>query len=275
LSRAENSLDEKGLRLQAARESGNNFAHLILIPSLLRYHSELDCFQPLGIKRYTLGGFVNTNVSASPNYYVKRRVDMNEIPSGGSMPGPSDPGVSPLSDLGPNSQHPVKLTWFRDHFQPHFNDWIFGPINRLVPSQDALIGFIFMACVIDYLAGFWWGKSTKGQVENAYTGFIDAYFLPGRYDSKGLYDSLRNGLVHMFTIKRMKYALSHNQSHLHLKRDTNGQIILNASDFRDDLVVAKQRYFYDVETKSELLDKAVERYVRDGFLDAGILEIKR
>jgi hypothetical protein len=140
---------------------------------------------------------------------------------------------------------------------------ILGAAKRLTTK----VGF-------DYLAGFWCGKNTERCVKKAYTGFIDEYFLPGRYDSNGLYDSLRNGLVHMFTIKGMKYALIHNQSHLHLKPATNGQIILNASDFRDDLTVAKQRYFYDVETNSELLDKAVERYLRDGFLDAGILEIK-
>lgn len=80
-------------------------------------------------------------------------------------------------------------------------------------------------------------------------------FYLAEYDSKGLYDSLRNGLVHMFTIKGVKYALTHNHSDLHLKSDGNGQIILNASDFRDDLTVAKQHYFYDAETKPPLLDK--------------------
>jgi len=62
-----------------------------------------------------------------------------------------------------------KIAWFRGYFRPHFNDWIFGPINRLVISQDALIGFIFMACSIDYLTGFWWGQSSQGHVKEAYT----------------------------------------------------------------------------------------------------------
>lgn len=123
-----------------------------------------------------------------------------------------------------------------------------------------------MTCAIDYLAGFWWGKSTKGKVETAYTSFIDEYFPKGRYDASGLYNSLRNGLVHMFTIKNKKYALTHNNSGLHLKNDSNGQIILNAGDFRDDLIVAKERYFSDVEIKPDLLDKVLNRHDRDGFL---------
>ena len=174
--------------------------------------------------------------------------------------------TSPMTT--PNSQ---KLAWFRNYFRPHFDDWVIEPINRLVHTQDALIGFIFMACAIDYLAGFWWGKSTRGEVDDAYTRFIDEYFPKSQYDSKGLYDSLRNGLVHMFTIKNKKYALTHNNPGLHLKIDRNGQVVLNAGDFRDDLIAAKESYFDDVEAKPEMLDRVLDRYNRDGFLDVGPL----
>ena len=57
-----------------------------------------------------------------------------------------------------------------------------------------------MTCAIDYLAGFWWGKSTIGNVQLVYTRFVKEYFPKDRYDPEGLYDSLRNGLLHMFTI---------------------------------------------------------------------------
>jgi len=149
---------------------------------------------------------------------------------------------------------------------------IFEPINRLVYSQDALIGFIFMACVIDYLSGFWRGKSTKKEVKPSYTGFIKRYFPKDKYDEEGLYDSLRNGLVHMFTIKNKKYALVHNHSELHLKKKS-GQLILNAGDFFKDLKIATEQYFNDIEITTELLDKLVERFTRDGFLDVGQLSI--
>ena len=177
------------------------------------------------------------------------------------------PGLNPVPNPpAVNAPQVEKLDWFRNHFRPHFDDWVFGPIDRLVPSRDALVGFILMACAIDYLAGFLVGSSTKGKVGASYPSFIDEYFPKGRYDSEGLYDSLRNGLVHMFTIKDRKYALTHNNPELHLKQDSGGQIILNAADFRDDLTLSKEAYFSDVEANVDLLNKLLERYHRDGFL---------
>ena len=165
-----------------------------------------------------------------------------------------------------DKQQEASLDWFRDGFRPHFDKWVFGPIDRLVESRDALVGFILMACAIDYLASFWWGNTTKNKVRDAYIGFIDEYFKKNVYDSDGLYDSLRNGLVHLFTIKNKKYALTHNNPALHLRTDTDGQILLNASDFRNDLVLAKNAYFNAVESSNGLLDKLIQRYARDGFL---------
>jgi hypothetical protein len=172
-----------------------------------------------------------------------------------------------------SSPHEQKLARFREYFRPQFNSWAFDPIERLAPSQDALIGFIFMACAIDYLAGIWWDRSSKGQVEAAYTGFVNEYFPKGRYDPSGLYDSLRNGLIHMFTLKDKKYVLTHNNPRRHLKSDPFGQIILNAESFRDDLAEAKEQYFHYIEAKPDLLDNLLERYRRDGFLELSPLEI--
>ena len=129
-----------------------------------------------------------------------------------------------------------------------------------------------MACVIDYLAGFWWGKSTKGVTAKAYKSFIEEYFPRDRYDSQGLWDSLRNGLVHLFTLKGKQYTLTHNNPDLHLRTDTEGRIVLDAASFRDDLWMAKSRYFDEVESNPRLLKKLMERYTRDGFLVAGPVE---
>lgn len=162
--------------------------------------------------------------------------------------------------------HPDKVAWFRDNFRPHFENWVVKPINRLVPSEDALIGFIFMSCTIDYLAAFLRGESTRGKDRDSYMKFICDYFPQGRYDAAALYDSLRNGLVHLFTIKGKKYVLTHNQPSLHLKTDSKGQIVLNAENFRDDLLGAKEKYFTAVQASAALLDKLEERLSRDGFL---------
>jgi hypothetical protein len=182
--------------------------------------------------------------------------------------------LSPVSGVPGKSQEASTddsfedgLTWFKEKFRPHFDQWVMQPIDDLVSGDHPLIGFLLMACAIDYLASFWWGKSTKNEVKNAYTGFVNEYFPAESYDADGLYDSLRNGLVHMFTIKDRKYALVADRPDLHLIVDANGQAILNAQDFHKDLVRAKQRFFDSVESNSHLLDRVMQRHTRDGFLE--------
>ena len=164
--------------------------------------------------------------------------------------------------------HDGKLIWFHD-FRPHFNYLVIDPIKRFtLKMDDMLICFVFMSCCIDYLAGFWWGENRDtGMVRQAYTGFINEYFRPrGLYNAKGIYDSLRNGLVHLFTIKNSIYELTFDEPHRHLTISHNGFIVLDAGSFRNDLIAAANRYFDDVEKNPLLLDKAFQRYERDGFV---------
>jgi hypothetical protein len=183
-------------------------------------------------------------------------------------PGASSSGLPSL----PRYSRADPSVWIRE-FRSHFEQWVFGPIDRLVPSDDALVGFIMMACAIDYLASLWWGESTEGSVKKAYTGFICAFFPPGKYDPEGLYDSLRNGLVHLFTIKDKKYALTHNHPELHLKVDAKNQVILNAADLATDLRCASDKYFDAAISTPALSEKAHLRFTRDGFLGKSPLEM--
>lgn len=161
-----------------------------------------------------------------------------------------------------------KRIWLRD-FQPHFNSLVLDPIQRFsLKIDDTLVGFVFMSCCIDYLSGFWWGDSKEiGMVRQAYVGFINEYFRPrGLYDAKGLYDSLRNGLVHQFTIKNKMYELTFDEPQRHLTVNFNGFIVLNAGSFRNDLINASHLYFNELKKNPQLLDKAFQRYERDGFI---------
>jgi len=161
-----------------------------------------------------------------------------------------------------------KLVWHYD-FRPHFNKLVLSPIKNFhFTKDDMLIGFVFMSCCIDYLSGFWWGESRElGMARQAYVGFINEYFRPrGAYNAKGIYDSLRNGLVHLFTIKNKMYELTFDEPERHLTVSHNSYIVLNASNFRDDLIAAANRYFDDVEKNPQLLEKAFQRYERDGFI---------
>jgi len=183
------------------------------------------------------------------------------------------PSASSSKIVDPRAPRPDKEAWFGS-FPSHFAEWVFGPIERLMRGDDALVSFILMSCAIDYLAGFWWGRSTKRESAEAYTAFVRTYFPSNRYDPDGVYDSLRNGLVHMFTIKDRRYALTHNRPDLHLVKDRKNQVVLNASDFYSDLKAAANMYFNDVATTPDLLDKAYERYSSDGFLDVSELSLR-
>lgn len=159
-----------------------------------------------------------------------------------------------------------KLMWFKNDFRPHFDEWVIAPAARMIAMPEGMPAFIWLACTIDWLAGFWWGKSTKNVVKKAYTGFIKEYFPINSYDPEALYDSLRSGLVHMYTIKHKKYALTHQHPEIHLKPNREGYELLNLEDFFQDLIMAKNKYFDAVERDVMLLDKAIERHTRDGFL---------
>jgi hypothetical protein len=147
-------------------------------------------------------------------------------------------------------------------------------IEGLLAKEEPLIAFIVVSCAIDWLAGFWWGRTTRRAVKQAYTGFVETYFPPGKYEAEALYDSLRNGLVHLFAIKNRKYALVHDKPEWHLRKTSDGrQVVLNVEDFVGDWVAAKDKFFDAVERDPVLLDKALDRYDRDGFLGFVPIEV--
>lgn len=202
---------------------------------------------------------------------------MSQLPPSGSGIDPgvigsgAPPGPTQIPEV--TAPHKEKIDWFRNEFRPHYERWITLPLFRLIQCDNALVAFIFMSCAIDYLGSFLLGESTKGKVKSAYTEFIRRYFPSGLYDPDDLYDSLRNGLVHLFTIKDRKYALIDGNSHLHLTKDVDGQVWLNAEDFMQDLNTARERYFDDVETNRNLMDKLLKRLERDGFLGTVPLQL--
>lgn len=193
-------------------------------------------------------------------------MDILPSPSGSGLQLPSSTDSSAVSHkITPTSLPDDKLNWFLQDFRPKFNQWVFDPIDRLI-EREPLVSFIVMACAIDYLGAYKRGSSTIGKVGEAYIDFINDHFPPG-YSADDLYKSLRNGLVHLFTIKQAKYALTHGQPSLHLTiTPATGQVVLNASSFRDDLVTARDNYFSCVESQQTYLDKLVESCDREGVL---------
>ena len=164
-----------------------------------------------------------------------------------------------------------KLEWFKKEFRPHFDEWVVDTASRMVNARDdvgvAMPAFIWLACGIDWLAGFRSEESDSNT--KSYTGFIKEYF-PSTYDPKKLYDSLRNGLIHSFTIKKGQYALIHRHPELHFASNNQSEI-LNLENFFQDWINAKNKFFDDIERNPDKLDRAFQRHQRDGFL--GLIQI--
>ncbi len=186
--------------------------------------------------------------------------------------------ATPLPQISETDPIDKKLEWFKGYFRPHFKKVILGPIHHLVHSDNALIGFILMACTIDYLAGYLWGGDTNRPVRRSYKEFIEKYLKKYGYSPNDLYDSLRNGLVHHFTIKKYKYELTQQQADYHLKDNGYGQQILNAENFEDDIVGATKEYFDEVENITAdptLLEKLVNRYMWGPLIDVDVNKMTR
>lgn len=168
-----------------------------------------------------------------------------------------------ISKLSPQQ----KLEWFQKGFRPHFEEWVVKPAEAIMRDPGGKMpAFVWLTCAIDWIAAFRFGESTKNNVKEAYTNYIDEYFPKGKYSAQDLYDSLRNGLVHMYTIKGSTYALIDNHPDGHLKTTSDGQLLLNLEDFFADFVEAKNKFFDAVEIDPALLDKVIQRYEREGFL---------
>jgi hypothetical protein len=74
--------------------------------------------------------------------------------------------------------------------------------------------------------------------------------------------------VHAFSPGR--YALSHHQSHTHVKHLPDGRMILNAEDFYAALVTASKRYFDNLAVDAALQKEFQTRADED---ETGILTI--
>lgn len=161
--------------------------------------------------------------------------------------------------------HEDQLSWFHEKFRPYFDRSVIDTGQRLLHKHEPLAAFLWISCAIDWLAGFHVGKSRigRGKVAEAYIGFIEEYFPGGRYDAHGLYEVLRNGFVHAFTVKG-PYTLTHNNPRDHLEIKW-GNTVLNAESLFADLVFAKNRFFDAVEEDAMKLNRVIERYERERF----------
>jgi len=151
-----------------------------------------------------------------------------------------------------------------DLVEHNFDKWIFGGLVALSKSKGVCLTFVIMACAIDYLTSFNVGGKTKNR---DYINFLEEYdWFVKKYNPTDIYNSLRCGLVHNFTILEGKFTLTHNHPELHLTIH-KGQKVLNYEDFYCDLRRLKEEYFEKVkDPKSGKIANFMKRYERLGFL---------
>jgi len=143
-------------------------------------------------------------------------------------------------------------------------EWVISDIERAsIKGEAKTAGFILISCAIDFLATLHKGTKSNGKV---YSQFIDAFFEDKDvYKGRELYDCLRCGLVHNYTIHDSKYILTHGHPDRHGELD-GGKIILNLENFFDDLVKAKQRYLARLKASKDLQENVKRQVSKVGVL---------
>jgi len=136
----------------------------------------------------------------------------------------------------------------------------------LPPCQGAPAAFILITCLIDFLGTLYAGRESG---EGTFRGFVRDFMRQQcngiGYDDKELYKSLRNKLVHNYSIGNGRYVLTHGRPEKHLKPHGKA-LVLNLEDFFSDVKRAADDYFARVAQEAELRDKLVRRISESGVI---------
>jgi hypothetical protein len=151
---------------------------------------------------------------------------------------------------------------FTDALWISLHDMAFKDIERAAAGGSKMGAFILSACYIDYLAGFRYGKPTRGK---DYIKFTKKY-LPSKYIAPKLYTDLRCKLVHNYS-EGGTYLFTDGGKHPHMSRSTNdSRIFINLEDFIVDINSALERYFKEILANDKLLKLAIKRYQELGII---------
>lgn len=136
-------------------------------------------------------------------------------------------------------------------------------------NEGAPAAFILLTCLIDFLGTLYAGRESN---EKTFRGFVSDFFMKQtydgvRYDDKELYSSLRNKLVHNYSIWRGRYVLTHRHPEMHLKPHGSKATILNLEDFYKDVKQAADDYFARVKQETTLQHKLSDRISTVGTIE--------
>lgn len=100
-----------------------------------------------------------------------------------------------------------------------------------------------------------------GESGKRFKNFVKEYFPKSYKEHVSDLCFLRNGLFHAFSPR--KFSLTHGRSYAHLKKQGNGDHILNAEDFYAALLSASQHYFSELHSDSDV-QKLFDKRLKDG-----------
>jgi hypothetical protein len=130
----------------------------------------------------------------------------------------------------------------------------------LPPCMGAPAAFILITCPIDFLGTLYAGRDSNRRTFIAFVSdFMKQQHDGIEYDGQELYNSLRNKLVHNYSIWHGKYVLTHGRPERHLKLHGGKARILNLEDFFEDVKRAADDYFARVAQETELQDRLTDR----------------
>jgi hypothetical protein len=137
----------------------------------------------------------------------------------------------------------------------------FADVKKASDGGAKMGAFILANCFIDYLAGFYYGrKSTK----NDYINYVDKHLK--KYGGDKIYRSVRNGLVHNYSVDRDFVFSEKGIDGPNLGKYKNGKIVLNLEDFLNDIESAMDKYFKALNRDNNLRIKAINRFKRGKIL---------
>jgi hypothetical protein len=139
-----------------------------------------------------------------------------------------------------------------------------GDIKRASDGGAKVGAFILTFVAIDCLATWYAGRDSR---EPVFKKFITDFF-PEKYKAlaKDFYRYLRCGLVHNYSTKTSKYALTDRCPTAHLAEISNGTVVLNWEDFFSDFLNARDDYYTAVRQSPTLHCLLQEQIGKRGLL---------
>ncbi len=141
----------------------------------------------------------------------------------------------------------VKTSWI----MRYLHDVIFPDAIKAIAGGGELSGLLLGFSIVDYLAGYFAGKSSQA---NDFIAFVNRYF-PEQYKdyTKDIYHHLRSGLVHNLTLQNPWVPsntpfIIERQSNNHLL-NANGRVVFSIYHFIEDARRAEIMYLYDLIMK--------------------------